>query len=183
MDDEIIDVFEHGGHTVEIVADTDCESPREDDNVGTMVCLHRRYRLGDEHDYREGDHAGWDEIEAHILRDHPRAVVLPLYVYDHSGLTMNTTGFSEIDSARWDWGQVGFVFAPASRIRECFCVQRVSRRLRERARESLLAEVEQYAAYLRGECYGYRIDGGDFSWGFVGRECVIEEAKTEAGAA
>ena len=28
---------------------------REDENFGTMICFHRRYQLGDEHDYSNSD--------------------------------------------------------------------------------------------------------------------------------
>lgn len=34
-------------------------------------------------------------------------VLLPLYLYDHSGITMKTSGFS----CPWDSGQVGFIYA------------------------------------------------------------------------
>ena len=33
---------------IKLVHDHDAESPREWDNLGSMVCAHRRYRLGDE---------------------------------------------------------------------------------------------------------------------------------------
>ena len=36
-------------------------------------------------------------------------VILPLYLYDHSGITMNTCGFS----CPWDSGQVGWIYASA----------------------------------------------------------------------
>lgn len=28
---------------------------REDENFGTLICFHRRYQLGDEHDYSNSD--------------------------------------------------------------------------------------------------------------------------------
>ena len=34
-------------YTYEIIQDTEPESPRERDNLGTMFCKHRRYNLGD----------------------------------------------------------------------------------------------------------------------------------------
>lgn len=34
--------------TVKLILDRDAESPRDWDNLGTMVCAHRRYTLGDE---------------------------------------------------------------------------------------------------------------------------------------
>jgi hypothetical protein len=40
-------------YRLEIAHDTDPESPREWDNLGTMVCWHNRYKLGDEHDYED----------------------------------------------------------------------------------------------------------------------------------
>lgn len=44
---EAIETFEVGNLTVQIHQDQDPESPREWDNLGTMVCWHRRYNLGD----------------------------------------------------------------------------------------------------------------------------------------
>ena len=34
-----------------IIQDVDAEDPRNWDNLGTMICFHRRYSLGDKHDY------------------------------------------------------------------------------------------------------------------------------------
>ena len=39
-------------------------------------------------------------------------VILPLYLYDHSGITMNTCGFS----CPWDSGQVGWIYADKAMI-------------------------------------------------------------------
>ena len=92
--------------------------------------------------------------------------ILPLYLYDHSGLTMNTTGFS----CRWDSGQVGWIYADREAIREAF--GRTDKRAMDRAERALLAEVREYDDYLRGECYGYRLYEGndevDSCWGFIG---------------
>src|SRR6187402_3409459 len=44
---------EIGEFTLEIISDDDPMSPREWDNIGTMVCFHKRYTLGDKHDYKE----------------------------------------------------------------------------------------------------------------------------------
>jgi hypothetical protein len=62
--------------------------------------------------------------------------------------------------------------------------KRITKPILERARKNLLAEVEIYDQYLRGEIYGYGIydeDGGDIDscWGFFGdpKDCLIPEAK------
>ena len=41
-------------------------------------------------------------------------VILPLYLYDHSGITMNTCGFS----CPWDSGQVGWIYADKAMIEQ-----------------------------------------------------------------
>ncbi len=99
----------HNGYEISIVYDEYPESPREWSNMGTMVCFHRRYNLGDDH--------GLSVESAKKLAskvEKSGGVVLPLFLYDHSGITMNTTGFS----CPWDSGQVGFIYVDAETIRK-----------------------------------------------------------------
>ena len=42
-------------YTLKIEQDDCAESPREWDNVATMVCWHRNYSLGDKHNYKNAD--------------------------------------------------------------------------------------------------------------------------------
>jgi len=187
---EPIEILSVGGLTARIELDPEPQNPRDADNLGTMICLHRRYSLGDEHDYRSEDHGGWADLEAHILRDHPGAVVLPIYMMDHSGLSMSTTDhwFRQWDSAGWDWGQVGHIYAPAETIRHEYGVnRRVSRKLRAQVEDVLRAEVEEYDLYLRGEAYAFTVqtaDGEvlDSCGGFLGLQHAIVEARASAEA-
>lgn len=39
------------GYNLQVFRDEYAENPREWDNLGKMVCWHRRYNLGDKHDY------------------------------------------------------------------------------------------------------------------------------------
>lgn len=171
-----------------VVPDNEPVNPREEwDNFGTMVCFHKRYTLGDEHDYDnaeeffrklvldktpskdiisyvkdgnadglklEYDKAGhtwelnaysgyfkkwfteytlpaplkgneadmreaileqmqWQELKALADETH---CILPVYMYDHSGLTINTTGFS----CPWDSGLLGWIYASHDKIKEEF---------------------------------------------------------------
>ena len=95
-----------GKYLIEIYPDQSPDSPREWDNLGTMVCFHKRYDLGDKHDYDENNYDSWDELKEDIIKQENVHTILPLYLYDHSGITMNTTGFS----CRWDSMRVGFIF-------------------------------------------------------------------------
>jgi hypothetical protein len=94
------------------------ENPREWDNLGTMVCSHRRYDLGDEQAKNTELYSSWEEwLENEVLEPNggeDEVVVLPLYLYDHSGITMNTSGFS----CPWDSGQVGWIYCTKKRFRE-----------------------------------------------------------------
>lgn len=136
------------------------ENPREDwEQLGTMALFHNRYMISDKgHGYSTSDYNGWDEMKAAIERDNPGGVILPVYMYDHSGITLNTTGFS----CPWDSGQVGFIFASAKKIRDEFGVKRISKKTRDRAIARLNGEVETYSHYLSGEVYCFRIEGGEY---------------------
>ncbi len=178
-----LETIEYNGHTIEIHQDLDPQNPRtEYDNLGTMVCFHNRYDLGDRgHGYDKGDFDSWDELEAQIYKDNDVAVCLPLYLYDHSGITMNTTGFS----CRWDSGQVGFIFISKEKARSEYSAKRISPKLRGRLTTYLKNEVETYDHYLTGSVYGYQIvdqAGADVDscWGFFGdheASGLIEYAK------
>jgi hypothetical protein len=80
-------------------------------------------------------------------------VMLPLYLYDHSGITMNTSGFS----CPWDSGQVGWIYATREKILEEQSAKRLTKRMVEWARRLLIAEVEEYDHYLTGNVWGYSI--------------------------
>ena len=165
-----IENFEHNGLTVRIVNDEDCESPREWDNLGKMVCWRRRYNLGDKH------HFNAPEDFYAFLKETP-CIVLPLYLYDHSGLTMNTTGFS----CPWDSGQVGYIYMSLKDVRKEYSVKRVSKKLREKIEGYLRNEVATFDSYLTGDVYGYIIENEDGEeldscYGFYGLEYVKKEA-------
>ncbi|GFE67101.1 hypothetical protein [Litoreibacter roseus] len=174
-------------HTIKIFHDPTPENPREFDNLGTMTCWHRRYRLGDDHSHEDphaflaslaemsdATDASFDQLYSRASR---KAVILPLYLYDHSGITMNTTGFH----CPWDSGQVGFIHVSLDPVREAYGVQRVSKSLRENVENILRQEVAAYDDYLTGNCFGFvtERDGEeiDSCWGFLGdyeQGCLTE---------
>ena len=141
---------------LEIVNDQYPENPREFyGNLAIMACFHKRYNLGDETSFVTSDFNSWEEFKEFLLtKASPKAVcVKPLYLYDHSGLTIATTPFS----CRWDSGQIGFVYTTKAKIRENYGVKRVTKRMLALAKKCIDAEVEEYDAYLRGDVYGWEI--------------------------
>lgn len=151
---DVVKEIQKGNYKVRIFRDENPENPRTGwENMGTMVCFHRNYILGDNHDYKSGDYNGWDELEKQIRKDNDVCVILPLYLYDHSGITMNTTGFS----CRWDSGQVGFIYITKEKVRQEYGMKRISKEWKEKIESYLVGEVETYDEYLRGDVYGYEV--------------------------
>ena len=177
---EATDTKTIGKYRIDIIPDTDPSSPREWDNLGTMVCFHGGYNLGDEHEYRQKDYCGWNELEKDIIRNEDVGVIIPLYLYDHSGITMNTTGFH----CPWDSGQVGFIFISKEKMRKEYSYKRVSKKLKKRVADYLRAEVATYDQYLTGDVYGYRITDTeedsekDSCWGYYGSDECMSEAES-----
>jgi hypothetical protein len=107
-------------------------------------------------------------------------ICLPLYLYDHSGITMNTTGFS----CPWDSGWVGLIYVTKQQVREEYDWKVITESRRKKIEEYLTGEVETYDQYLTGDVYGYEIirpDGSEDEscWGYFGsdHEALLEDAK------
>jgi hypothetical protein len=168
---DIIERFTHAGRAVTICRDDQCEDPRKSDNIAILVCCHRRHQLGDEQ-MRE------PLSEAQIRESVPDVLaILPLYLFDHSGITIRTTPFS----CHWDSGQIGWAYvtkASAAKMGEPGNQAHYEDIIRQ--------EVATYDDYITGRCYGYTVKGieGDVidsCWGFVGDlDYVRQEAKSAA---
>lgn len=148
----------HGDYLLSICQDEDPMSPREWDNLTTLVCFHGRYDLGDKHNYSSEDYSGWGELRDGILGrenvvvDADGPVIVPLYLLDHSGITMRAgRGFGDVDPGGWDSGQVGWAFVTDEKMRETGAPLNGEHGVRVQ----LHAEIEQYDAYLCGDVYGY----------------------------
>jgi len=172
-----------------LVQDTDPIDPRGNDNIGKMICFHRRYDLGDKHEYKPDEFEGWEELRALIEEREGKILVsLPLYLYDHSGITMRTTSgqFRMCDSAGWDWGTVGAIVALEEDVKKDFNVQEITDKIKETVIEILQSEVKEYDHYLTGEVYGIVEEKYDESfeqidydscWGYLGHEHAKEALK------
>jgi len=153
--DDVIKTAQDDKHTMAIYRDECPESPREWDNMGVMVCFHSRYNLGDKnHGYSKDDFDSWGELERKIWGDEDPVVVLPLYLYDHSGITIKTSPFG----SRWDSGQVGFIFARKKDVKKMLLIETIVGAAEKRVTDILNGEVENYDQYLRGDVYGFIIE-------------------------
>lgn len=130
------------------------DSPRDWDNLGTIVDWHRRITIGDKK--IDGD---WTISK----RDN---IVLPVYIYQHGGVTINTTGFS----CQWDSSQVGWIYVSKKDAVANYGRVRCTKSIVEKAKAHLVGEIKALDDFFTGNVYGYVIefpDGKDDSlWGY-----------------
>jgi hypothetical protein len=163
------------GYTVKMEPDQEPANPRQEfDHFGTLVCWHPKYKLGD-----------FNGPDWHEMPDAP--VVMPVYLYDHSGLRMKTYPFYD----PWDSGQVGWIYASRDDIISEY--GEVSDEAVEKVKQLLIGEIEEMDQYLAGEVYCIAIkaeDGelldsvcGVFGYEYacdLAKQMVHEQAEREA---
>lgn len=162
------------GCSVKVYRDESPENPREAfDNLGTILYKDgSRYLLGDETAYQE---------EMETLSNNPDYISLPVYVYIHSGIAMNTNGFS----CPWDSGQSGIIYVSKEEVRKVYGVKAITKSVREKVENVLRSEIKEFSAYLNGDVYGYVVENGDEKescWGFYEIEDCLEEARSVANS-
>lgn len=174
------DEYQVNGLDIKIFYDLYPESPREWSNVGTMICSHRNYTLGDEQ-FSPDEYEGWEDLYKHLREERKAEIILPLFLYDHSGITMYTTGDGGYrQHEAWDSGQVGFIYCTQEDI------DREWDGDAKQAEECLRGEIKTYDQYLTGDVYGFSITNPktgeeiDSCWGFYGIEYVKQEAESIA---
>ena len=159
--------------------DDDPTSPREfDGNLGSIVCFDRIW-YGDRHEFKDKDeflkarliaHFGdeekaeafWDQMEQEYLCDPEKVrddhileelskdhIILPVYLYRHSGDTVSTEPFSD----PWDSGQIGWIYAEYAMVRLQF--GDVNDYTIPLAKQLLENEVATWNDYIMGENYAY----------------------------
>jgi hypothetical protein len=193
-----IESFNVYGLEIEIHHDQDAESPREWDNFGRIWTFQRSYNSPDETPAKEpraaleylacelyGNALDCDRLDDSALMAliQRRAVVLPVFVYEHGNIAYSCGAFS----CPWDSGQCGWTFATKAEILENWGGKYLTPAKRAKAEKALRGEVETYSQYANGEVYGYVLkdengDELDSLWGCFGFEYVQEEARAAAKA-
>lgn len=201
-------------------AESPIERSYDEGIVGNFICWHSRYSLGHSHNFEsptdlfeklaneyaseefesikeemEEDKISYDKYEEklkELVYDINDIYILPLFLYDHSGITINTIGFS----CPWDSGQVGYVYTTKDTLNEIGVRYNSHIDVENRLKE----EVKVYDEYLRGNVYGFciveydeeteeELDEVDSCWGFYGDDmyengmienmCITDKEKEE----
>lgn len=190
-----VDTIEYKGYTINIHHDEiPCDPIHDQDMLGTMVCCHKRYDLGhkqygsasesiynaviDCYPELQRIHLDYDDLSEDEFCDkywqtlNRHAIVLNLYLYDHSGLTISTQPFT----CPWDSGQIGFIYVCKDKVRSEYNWRILTAKRNGKIEQYLRNEVKLYDDYLTGNVYGYTIDDPhtgeqfDSCWGFYGSE-------------
>ena len=158
---------------IEIHHDPYAGSPREWDNLGILICSHRKYDLSDvpfpqagENGSLLADFKAYLKSQSLTIND---VIYTPVYMYDHSGIALSSTPFG----CRWDSGQIGFNYTTKQKVRTEYSVKRISPKLNQIIIDNLNTELAVYSDYVEGNCYGFVITDSDDNhvdscWGFYG---------------
>lgn len=134
-------------YKLEIEQDDDPMNPRTEwDNLGTMICFHKRYDLGDKTHYKSDMFDNWKDMKEKLMDTEDIHTILPLYLYDHSGITISTSPFG----CNFDSGQIGFIFISNDKVKEEGLDE-------TKVEEYLKGEVKTYDQYITGDVYQYRL--------------------------
>lgn len=166
--------------TLKLEQDINPLNPREEwENMGTMALFHKRYTLGDKgHGLCTSDFEGWEAMEDHLYRNCGAVVVLQVFMYDHSGITIRTSPFS----CPWDSGQIGFIYVTREKALATFNRKRITQKLIGKLTDALVSEVKTYDQYLTGDVWSYVIEDDkgehiDSCGGFFGHDYAVEEGE------
>lgn len=158
------------GRKLRLVIEQDelLEDPRSWDNLGTMLCRNRHYQLGDCNTNRETEEQlaeicrkygkSDEEIDEMTFAEEVQFILnqdnicgLPLYITDHSGISMQTYRFDA-----WDSSFVGLIFVEKDFYLAQTCLKD-EEGWKEKAKETLKSEVETYSDFLEGNVYEWTL--------------------------
>lgn len=158
------------GRKLRLVIEQDqfSEDPRSWDNIGTMLCCHRDYQLGDCNSNRDTElqlaeicrkygksDEEIDEMtfaeEVQFILNQDNVCGLPLWLYDHSGISISTGRVCP-----WDSSFVGLIFVE----KDFYLAQmylKDEEGWKEKAKETLKSEIETYSDFLEGNVYQWTL--------------------------
>jgi hypothetical protein len=180
--DDAINTIEYKGYTIGIYPDQ-CNGPREWDNLCEFHCWHRRMNLGDENynpDTVDGERKLKDVLKQAKKNND---IILPLYIYQHSGVALSLDNTTYPFNDQWDAGQVGYIIIRRKEALKEWGYKIMSPKFRQKLIKQAHGEVQTYNQFLCGDVYGYQItnkDGEDVEscWGYYGQESAETEAKS-----
>jgi hypothetical protein len=115
----------------------------------------------------------WEDFVYDLENDEPSArakawkmlsdrwIILPLYLYDHSGLSISTSRNGWPFNCPWDTSTIGWIYVTKEKVRDEYGWKRITSKRHERIVEYLRGEVATYNQYLSGDVWYYVIEDDD----------------------
>lgn len=141
---EALKTFKKGSYILEVFYSHMPDNPRHYQDTTKLILFHKRYDLGDVHDYKHGDYLDWGQMEVDIIKKEEPGLILPVYMYEHGAVSLSTSSFND----RWDSGQVGFVIMDWRTFKGMN---------EEQALTEIEGQLKDYASYINGEVCYYQI--------------------------
>ena len=153
MREDVVFTYSKEGFTGAIYHDVTALSPREAyDHLGKLLL----FKNGPiELDGFETTGNMQEDLKL-MKEEHAAEVILPVYIYSHSGTAISTTPFA----CKWDSCQAGWIVACTSDILSEYEATSIDDALRKTVAAALKAEVEVYGDYLNGDVFEYTICRG-----------------------
>lgn len=137
-----------------IIEDVNGENPRQrSSNLGVLLCFSHRYRLGDDPRRVGVDYSAnltLDRLRICIQEQLNGIGLLPVYLLDRSGVSVSTAPFQDCMSE-----QTGFIFTTVERLAAHSVADKD---FPIDLSQQLAREVDDYNAYLSGQCVGYVVE-------------------------
>lgn len=158
-----IELEQYRDHYIVITPDTIADNPRDFDEDFKFIFFHKRYKLGDDHDYDHNNYSDWKELEKAIIKGEggkDNVLLFPVYMQEHSGISFSDVPFN----CSYDSGCIGFAV-----------ITKEIANLLVNVNDTLKYELKRYQAYVNGELIGYdlfdnqgnKIEDGYYCSGFA----------------
>lgn len=141
MSEAVYYLEKYRGMKIEAMQDLNPEDPRECDNFGNMICFHKRYELGDVHSMTI------EELRQEV--DRQDTIALPIFMLDHSGITIGTSPFG----CPWDSGQLGYIYVTHDEIKRELRVEEITPQIEAQVVRMLESIIKEYDYFVRGEIW------------------------------
>lgn len=147
----------------EVVYDQHATTPRECDNLGTILIApgkahwvaNRDSAVDTSIPFGNNPYEHWDNLrrEQLKLKKSEIAIAYPITKCEHGGEISLSLGCK----SGWERGAVGFVYVKKDQVRKCFGVERITKSIIARTVNCVQSELDLLTSWINGDCYGWYI--------------------------
>lgn len=153
---ELPNIIDHSKDKWELKIQQDeyTDNPRGWETLGKICVSNRCKYTDDESGFANSDELEWCDRQADLgTLERKGYIVLPLSVYDHSGVKIYIGNKCD----KWDSGQIGWYIASKEDIRKWYNVKRITKKILDKVVECMEYEVKTYNAYINGDVYEFTL--------------------------